>query len=81
MIIYVRTEERRPTTIFNSLLLVFVSVLYCYIWSILNLKSTPKLTPKNNSKLHSKKDSRLHSMFYNMPNMCLEHKVEYYISV
>ena len=23
----------------------FVSVLYCYIWAILNLKSTPKMTP------------------------------------
>jgi hypothetical protein len=24
----------------------FVSVLYCYIWTILNSKSTPKITPK-----------------------------------
>jgi hypothetical protein len=23
-----------------------VSALYCYIWAILNLKSTPKMTPK-----------------------------------
>jgi hypothetical protein len=25
----------------------FVSVLYCYIWAILNLKSTPNLTPNS----------------------------------
>ena len=56
----------------------FVSVLYCYIWAILNLKSTPKmtpkltpnLTPKNDSKLHSKKYFRLHSMFYNRYFRC-----------
>jgi hypothetical protein len=53
-----------------------VSVLYCYIWAILNLKSTPKMTPKLIPNLTPKmtpnstpkKDSRLHSMFYNMPH-------------
>ena len=38
---------------------VFVSVLYCYIWAILNLKSTPKmtqhLTPNSTPKLPGKK--------------------------
>jgi hypothetical protein len=28
----------------------FVSVLYCYIWAILNLKSTPKMTPNSTPK-------------------------------
>jgi hypothetical protein len=27
-----------------------VSVLYCYIWAILNLKSTPKMTPNSTPK-------------------------------
>jgi hypothetical protein len=56
---------------------LFVSVLYCYIWAILNLKSTPKMTPimtpnstpkPTPNSTPKKKDSRLHSMFYNMPN-------------
>jgi hypothetical protein len=43
-IIYGRTEERRPPTIFDSLLLflcLFCIVIYI-IRAILNLKSTPK---------------------------------------
>jgi hypothetical protein len=28
----------------------FVSVLYCYIWAILNLKSTPTMTPNSTPK-------------------------------
>jgi hypothetical protein len=39
----------------------FVSVLYCYIWAILNLKSTPKMTPKLTPNLTPKNDSKLHS--------------------
>jgi hypothetical protein len=29
----------------------FVSILYCYIWAILNLKSTPKMTPNMTPKM------------------------------
>jgi hypothetical protein len=32
----------------------FVSVLYCYIWALLNLKSTPKMAPKMTPNLTPK---------------------------
>ena len=41
----------------------FVSVLYCYIWAILNLKSTPKMT--SNLTPIMTPDST--PKFYNMP--------------
>ena len=44
----------------------FVSVLYCYMWAILNLKSTPKMAPKltpnltPNSSLKKRLQTPLH---------------------
>ena len=36
-----------------------VSVLYCYIWAILNLKSTPKMTPNLTQKITPKSTPKL----------------------
>ena len=86
--IYVRTEERRPPTIFNSLLLFCVYFVLLYMGNIefkIDSQFDSKLHSKTDSKLNSKKDSRFHSMFYNMPilheyHICLSpgHRLSYF---